>query len=80
MNPSWRKPAGALGIIALIIIWCVLVASLSRIVGSWPVLVQLVFYVIAGIVWILPLKPVLLWMETGRWRVPPSDNQTGGNT
>ncbi|MGP0730965.1 DUF2842 domain-containing protein, partial [Escherichia coli] len=23
---------------------------------------------VAGIVWILPLKPLLLWMETGRWR------------
>ena len=23
---------------------------------------------VAGIVWILPLKPLLRWMETGRWR------------
>jgi hypothetical protein len=32
----------------------------------WPV--QAIFYLIAGIVWILPLKPLLRWMETGRWR------------
>lgn len=73
MNPSWRKPAGALAIVALIVIWCVLIASLSRTVGNWPILVQLIFYVFTGVIWIVPLKPLLLWMETGRWRVPPGE-------
>lgn len=71
--PSWRKPVGAFAIVALILTWCVGVASLSATVGQWPVLVQLVFYVFTGIVWILPLKPLLRWMETGRWRLPPKD-------
>ena len=70
MTPSWRKPVGAFAIVALIIIWCVAVASLSRTVGEWPVLIQLVFYVFTGIVWILPLKPLLRRMETGRWGLP----------
>jgi len=67
-QPSWRKPFGILLIIALIIVWAVLVASLSPWVGAWPVLVQGIFYVVAGIVWIMPLKPLLRWMELGRWR------------
>ena len=70
MTPSWRKPVGAFAIIALIIIWCIAVASLSRTVGQWHALVQLVFYVFTGIIWILPLKPLLRWMETGRWSLP----------
>ncbi|PJI87497.1 DUF2842 domain-containing protein [Sphingomonas koreensis] len=72
-TPSWRKPVGAFAIVALILVWCVGVASLSASVGQWPVLVQLVFYVFTGIVWILPLKPLLRWMETGRWRLPKAD-------
>lgn len=68
-QPSWRKPAGALAIVALIAIWCVLVASLSRVIGTWAWPLQLLFYLGTGIVWITPLKPLLLWMETGRWRV-----------
>ena len=68
MKPSGRKPAGALLILALVTIWCVLVASLSATVGGWPWPVQALFYLVAGIVWIAPLKPLLLWMETGRWR------------
>jgi multidrug efflux pump subunit AcrB len=68
LEPSWRKPAGALGIIAWIFVWIVLVATFSRWIGALPVLAQLPIYVVTGIVWIMPLKPVLQWMETGRWR------------
>lgn len=48
--------------------WVVLVASFSGTIGRLPVLAQLPLYVVLGIVWIAPLKPLLRWMETGRWR------------
>jgi Protein of unknown function (DUF2842) len=67
-TPSWRKPVGMLGILAYVTLWAVGIASLSAIVGDWHVLIQAVFYLIAGIIWIMPLKPVLKWMETGRFR------------
>ena len=67
-QPSWRKPVGTLGILAYMTLWAVAVASLSSLVGSWPILAQAVFYLIAGIIWIVPLKPVLRWMETGTFR------------
>jgi uncharacterized protein DUF2842 len=66
-QPSWRKPAGIFAILALIAGWAVLIVSLSSEVGSWPILLQAIFYLIAGIAWILPLKPLLRWMETGRF-------------
>lgn len=68
MMPSWRKPLGILIILALIALWCAAVASLSGIVGQWHWALQLPFYVVAGIIWIAPLKPLLRWMETGAWR------------
>jgi hypothetical protein len=67
-EPSWRKPVGALAIVGLIAAWCVLVISLSDAIGEQHWVVQLVFYVASGLVWILPLRPLLVWMETGRWR------------
>ena len=66
-QPSWRKPAGIFGILALIAVWAMLVASFAGTVGQWPILVQAIFYLAAGIAWILPLKPLLRWMETGRF-------------
>lgn len=67
-TPSWRKPAGILAIIALIAVWAYVVASASPLIRTWPILVQALIYLIAGIVWILPLKPLLIWMETGKFR------------
>jgi hypothetical protein len=67
-EPSWRKPAGIVAILALITVWAVLVVSLSATVSRWPVLVQGIYYLVAGIAWIAPLKPLLAWMETGRFR------------
>jgi hypothetical protein len=68
MNPSWRKPVGVLGMLVLIALWAILVASLSAMVGTWPILAQAIFYMIAGIAWIFPLRPLLRWMELGKWR------------
>ena len=67
-QPNWRKPAGMFLILALIAGWTAIVASLSPWVGNWPVLVQAIFYLVAGIIWIAPLKPLLRWMELGTWR------------
>ena len=46
-----------------------LVGSLSGWIGSLPVWAQVPVYVVLGIVWIwlLPLRRLLAWMETGRW-------------
>jgi hypothetical protein len=68
MTPTWRKPAGALLILAYIAIWSVLVVSQAERIGWLPMPLQAVVYCIAGIVWIVPLKPLLRWMEIGRWR------------
>ena len=69
-GPSWRKPVGMLAILVLITLWVVLVASLSGIVGQWHALLQLLFYLVTGIVWLwlLPMRRMLRWMETGTWR------------
>ena len=67
-QPSGRKLAGIFAMLLLIVVWAVLVASLSPFVGRLPVIVQALFYLIVGIAWIAPLKPLLRWSQTGRWR------------
>ena len=68
VRPSWRKPAGIALILLLITVWAILVVTLAdRLAGApWPVMA--LYFIVAGIVWILPLKPLLRWMETGKWR------------
>jgi hypothetical protein len=69
-QPSWRRTAGAFLILACIMLWAGLIVQLAGPVGHLPALVQAVFYLVAGLawIWILPLRRILNWSETGRWR------------
>jgi len=67
-EPSYRKLVGIGVIVLLIVLWAAFVASLARIVGAWPILVQAPFYLVMGIVWIIPLKPLVRWIQTGSFR------------
>jgi hypothetical protein len=71
MKPTWRKPAGAFAILAIIALDMFLIGSASPWIGEWPLLAQALAYTFAGLIWIAPLKPLLLWMETGRLTRPP---------
>lgn len=67
-TPTGRSLAGIALILLLIAVWAGLAASLSPVVSRWPVLAQALFYLIVGTVWIIPLKPLIRWMVTGRFR------------
>ena len=65
-EPSYRTLIGIALILLLIVVWAAFVASLAQIVGAWPILVQAPFYLFVGIVWIVPVKPLVRWIQTGR--------------
>lgn len=67
-QPSWRKPAGIFLILGLIALWALLISSFSPAIGALPGWAQIPVYLVSGIIWIAPLRPLLQWMETGRWR------------
>jgi hypothetical protein len=69
-SPTWRKPAGVLLILALICLWSTIIVSQWDAIGRWPIWAQSIFYLVAGIIWLPPLKPLLIWMETGSFKAP----------
>ena len=69
-SPSPRTLAGIVLILLLIVFWAAFVASLAPVVERWPILVQAPFYLIMGIAWIIPLKPLVRWIQTGRFKPP----------
>jgi hypothetical protein len=66
-KPTWRIPLGilvllgGLGLYALGVMWA------SQWIGQLPVLAQALVYLVLGVIWLLPLRRFLIWMETGRW-------------
>ena len=68
MTPSLRKPFGTFVILALIAVLAIGIASASPWIGTLHPIVQTLIYLVAGLIWIAPLRPLLMWMETGKWR------------
>lgn len=68
-EPTLRIPLGILALIAALAIYAIVIARYAPdLIGDWPTLAQALVYLVLGIVWILPLKRFIVWMETGRWR------------
>lgn len=68
-NPSPRKLVGIGMILAIIVVWATFVASVAPFVGKWPVVVQAPYYLIVGVAWAVPLKPMIRWIQTGSFHV-----------
>lgn len=68
-EPTVRIPLGILALFAGLMVYGVLVARyIAPLIEQWPALAQTPVYVVLGVIWLLPLKRFLIWMETGRWR------------
>lgn len=68
IDPSNRSVLGMFLVLALIAAWAVIVASFSGPIARLPFALQMLVYLVAGIVWIFPAMPILRWIVTGRWR------------
>jgi hypothetical protein len=55
---------GIVLIVLLIVAWAALILFLAPFVSRWPVLIQAPFYLFMGLVWIVPLKPLIRWSQS----------------
>ena len=66
MDMRTRKALGCAVLLGYITIYAILAASLGvALVPVIPTWAQLLFYAIAGFIWIFPLKPLFAWMNRG---------------
>ncbi len=67
-EPTWRIPVGMLALVAGLLVYAGAVARyVAPWIAGWPALAQVPVYIVLGLVWLLPLKRFLIWMETGRF-------------
>ena len=61
---SGRKFIVSVGLLVYLIAYIVVAVNIGTMIADAPNWVQLIYYVVAGIAWIAPLKPVFGWMNT----------------
>ena len=67
-DPKLRKPLGVLLLMAIIAAYVLIVAAVAEPVSRLNALVQTPIWLVLGIAWIFPLKPLVRWIEVGRWK------------
>jgi len=68
MTRRLRMLIGGGGMIIFVIMYAILAMALadSRPVQQANLVVQVLCYAVLGLAWVLPVMPMILWMEGGR--------------
>ncbi|HAH11279.1 MAG TPA: DUF2842 domain-containing protein [Alphaproteobacteria bacterium] len=73
MSMRWKKLIGVFALLLIIFVYALLVTSLAvRILPTAGPVVEFLFYAVAGIAWVVPVRYLIVWMQTpGRADQPP---------
>jgi hypothetical protein len=64
MPQSQRRIVASIIILAFLGLWIWGAATLGTMLATAPKWATLIYYIVAGIGWAIPLKPVLSWMNS----------------
>jgi len=64
MRIRTRKLIGTIGLLALVTLWALLAMAFAQFaLRAQNGLVVFLFYMVAGIGWVLPAMPIVAWMQ-----------------
>jgi hypothetical protein len=67
MSIRLRKLIGAVALIVLVITWSLVAMALAQLPAiKANGLIEALYYVVAGLGWVLPAMPLIKWMSGGR--------------
>ncbi len=70
-EPTWRIPVGILGLLGVLAFYGIGIATwIAPAIEGWNTLLQTAVYLVLGVLWLLPLRRFLIWMETGSIHPP----------
>jgi hypothetical protein len=64
MDARARKALGCFVLLAYLALYAGAAATLGALLQPiWPFWAELLFYVVAGVAWVIPMKPLFAWMN-----------------
>lgn len=72
MKPRVKKAVGSVVILAWLVFYAGGAAQIGAAMTETSQWLQLLFYIVAGVAWIIPLRPLMLWMNREAKGADPS--------
>ena len=66
MKPNSRNLIGTLALIVGLTLYAGLVGLLAETIGTMPLLIEALYYLFFGLVWLWPARLLLRWMAAGQ--------------
>lgn len=63
LSPGARKALGCFAIMVWLIAWIVGAVMIGERLHGLPAIVPLLYYAVAGVGWVVPLRPLFKWMN-----------------
>ena len=64
MRIRTRKLIGTVGLLALVTVWALLAMAFAQFaLRAQSAVIVMLFYVLAGLGWVLPAMPLVAWMQ-----------------
>ena len=63
MSPRIRKLIGTLALIFLVGLWAVVISIVAMGMMNASRMVQMLFFLVAGLIWIVPAGAIIAWMQ-----------------
>ena len=63
MTRGGRTVIGVFAIMALIALIGLVIVAFANRIAPWPIWAQSLFDLAAGLIWLAPLRPLLVWMN-----------------
>ena len=61
-KPSSRSFIGMATMIIGLTLYAFLAAGIGNLIGDWHWALQMIYYLVAGLIWLYPAKKLLQWM------------------
>lgn len=68
MGLTLRRPIGILALVIGLFAYVLFAVWLFEPIGRLHPLIQAPVWLVLGIAWVVPVRPLIIWIETGSWR------------
>lgn len=67
--PSLRRSFGIIALFIGLMVYALFAVWVFDPVSRLHPLLQMPIWLVLGVAWIFPVKPLMIWIETGKWKL-----------